>query len=164
MPDDGIEPIILDSVGKTPALELLRVAPASPDTSRPPILFLHGYTAGAWQFAQHVMPALALDGWTTYALNLRGHGKSGGREKVRSARFGDYIADVARAAAHVEDIHGQKIVLTDHSLGSVLARHHASLHEVAGLGLISFGDIGIGMQGFMGWMMQRFPVQGMFGC
>lgn len=163
MPDDGIETIILEADGDGPALELLRTTSISHETNRPPILFVHGYTAGAWQFAQHIMPALAAEGWTSYALNLRGHGGSGGREAIRTTRFADYAADVARAAAHVEGAHEKKIVLVGHSLGSVLARHHSSMHPVAGLGLVSFGDIRIGMKGFMGWMMRRFPVQAMVG-
>ena len=146
-----------------PELELVRIAPASPEAT-PPILFIHGYTAGAWQFAAHVMPALADRGWSTYAINLRGHGGSAGREAVNTARFADYADDLRRTADHIVQQNGGQVpILIGHSLGSVLARDYATRNPVAGLGLTSFGDIKLGMKGFMGWMMRQSPFQGMAG-
>ncbi len=84
---------MLAASGKGPALELLHSNGASGE-DHPAILFIHGYTSGAWQFAEHWMPALCAMGWQSYALNLRGHGKSEGREIIRKARFADYAQGV----------------------------------------------------------------------
>ncbi|UWR21211.1 alpha/beta hydrolase [Sulfitobacter sp. S190] len=158
----SIQSQILPTSGEYPALEIQRSG-ALGDASRPAILFLHGYTSGAWQFAEQAMPILAEDGWTSFALNLRGHGRSGGREGIRTARFADYASDVARAVAHIEGETGQTPILGGHSLGSVLVRNYAARHAVPAIALLSFGDIKLGMKGFMGWMIKRYPVQGMMG-
>lgn len=148
--------------GNDPSLEVL-ACKAREVSNRPAILFIHGYTSGAWQFAEYAMPELAIHGWHTFAINLRGHGGSSGRDYVRKARFADYAQDVERAVSYVKDETGKTPILIGHSLGSVLARHYAAKHEVPGLGLLSFGDIKFGMKGFMGWMMKRFPLQGIVG-
>lgn len=158
--DDRIASQVIPAAEGAPELEILR---ANCGSAGPPVLFLHGYTSGAWQFTQHVLPALAQEGRTSWALNLRGHGNSGGRDGVRNARFADYAADVARAVAHVERAEGTTPILVGHSLGSVLARDYAARHKVPGLALVSFGDIKLGMKDFMGWMMRKYPVKSLAG-
>jgi len=57
----------------------------------PPIVLLHGITT-AWQAWMPVIPSLAMR-WQVFALDLRGHGKSGrvsGRYRLQ-----DYVADAA---------------------------------------------------------------------
>ena len=153
---------LLSSNGAEPSLEMLCLnGHENPD--RPAILFIHGYTSGAWQFAEHAMPELATHGWASFAINLRGHGASGGREHIHKVRFADYAADVSRAVEYVREATGRTPILIGHSLGSVLARHYASTHELPALGLLSFGDISLGMKGFMLWMMKRYPFQGVVG-
>ncbi|MEM9840506.1 MAG: alpha/beta fold hydrolase [Pseudomonadota bacterium] len=156
----AIESEIIPKGGESPQLEILNSGERGAKT---PILFLHGYTSGAWQFAEYIMPSLARDGWSCWALNLRGHGRSEGRDQIRRVRFGDYAADVERAANHVLEHEGSLPVLVGHSLGSVLARDFASRHKIPGLALASFGDIKLGMRDFMGWMMGRFPLKAAWG-
>lgn len=158
----NIDTFMLPSKEGSPALELLKSGTVE-NEQRPPILFVHGYTSGAWQFAKYWMPELHSDGWQSYALNLRGHGKSEGRETVQKVRFVDYAEDLARTVRHVREETGHDPILIGHSLGSVLARDYAANYPLSGLGLLSFGDIAIGMKGFMRWMMKRYPFQGMMG-
>ena len=158
----SIESHALPPSGRNPALEILRTS-APTNAARPPILFVHGYTSGAWQFAEYAMPTLADAGWASFALNLRGHGGSGGGEDIRKARFAEYASDVARAVAHVESETSQTPILVGHSLGSVLVRDYAARYAVPAIALLSFGDIKLGMKGFMGWMMKRYPFQGLMG-
>jgi len=57
----------------------------------PPLVLLHGITT-AWQAWMPVIPSLAMR-WQVFALDLRGHGKSGrvsGRYRLQ-----DYVADTA---------------------------------------------------------------------
>jgi pimeloyl-ACP methyl ester carboxylesterase len=66
------------------------------DETRPPILLVHGAanSAAVWTYWQ---AALAARGWSTHALDLRGHG---GSEPVdlSSTRMADYADDVLFAA------------------------------------------------------------------
>jgi pimeloyl-ACP methyl ester carboxylesterase len=80
----------------------------------PPIVFLHGVT-GRWQAWLPVMTALAAD-WRLYALDFRGHGRSG---RVPGAyRAVDYAADVvAFLRRRVET----PAVLVGHSLGAIVS-------------------------------------------
>jgi pimeloyl-ACP methyl ester carboxylesterase len=80
----------------------------------PPIVFLHGVT-GRWQTWLPVMTAFAA-GWRLYALDFRGHGRSG--RAPGAYRAVDYAADViAFLRRRVE----QPAVLIGHSLGAIVA-------------------------------------------
>ena len=86
---------------------------AGPETG-PPLLLLHGVT-GRWQAWLPVMPALALR-WQLYALDHRGHGRSG---RVPGAyRILDYAADTI---AFLRRQVGQPAVVVGHSLGAIIA-------------------------------------------
>jgi len=57
----------------------------------PPLVLLHGITT-AWQAWMPLIPSLAMR-WHVFALDLRGHGKSG--RVSGHYRLQDYVADVA---------------------------------------------------------------------
>ena len=79
-----------------------------------PIVFLHGVT-GRWQTWLPAMTAFAAE-WRVYALDFRGHGRSG---RVPGAyRAVDYAADVV---AFLRRRVGQPAVLVGHSLGAIVA-------------------------------------------
>ncbi|HZN11633.1 MAG TPA: alpha/beta hydrolase [Blastocatellia bacterium] len=79
----------------------------------PPLLCLHGVTRG-WQSFLPLLPALALR-WQVYALDQRGHGKSG--------RAGGYFAiDYAPdAVSFLRDEIKRPAVVYGHSLGAMVA-------------------------------------------
>ncbi|QBI21139.1 alpha/beta hydrolase [Egibacter rhizosphaerae] len=103
----------------TPAAELeLRWREADDGaTDRPPLLFVHGVKAGAWVW-ELWMAAAAARGWRSAALSLRGHGQSGGRERLSRWRLRDYEDDVMRAVAEMPE----PPVLVGHSMGGLLVR------------------------------------------
>lgn len=79
-----------------------------------PIVFLHGVT-NRWQTWLPTMTAFAAD-WRVYALDFRGHGRSG---RVPGAyRAVDYAADVI---AFLRQRVGTPAVLVGHSLGAIVA-------------------------------------------
>ena len=84
----------------------------------PPLLFLHGVTS-TWQSSFPVMPAFALR-WQLYALDLRGHGRSG---RAESYRIVDYAADVI---AFLRQRITRPTVIVGHSLGAIIALAVAS--------------------------------------
>jgi pimeloyl-ACP methyl ester carboxylesterase len=79
-----------------------------------PLVFLHGVT-GRWQAWLPVMTAFAA-GWRVYALDFRGHGRSG--RTPGAYRAVDYAADVV---AFLRRRVGQPAVVIGHSLGAIVA-------------------------------------------
>jgi pimeloyl-ACP methyl ester carboxylesterase len=79
-----------------------------------PLLMLHGVT-GRWQRWLSVMPAFALR-WQVYALDHRGHGRSG--RASGAYRILDYAAD---AIGFLRQQVGQPAVVMGHSLGAIIA-------------------------------------------
>jgi pimeloyl-ACP methyl ester carboxylesterase len=84
-----------------------------------PLVLLHGVT-GRWQSFLPVIPLLSVR-WHTYALDLRGHGRSG--HAPPAYRFVDYSRDVcAFLYNHLQ----RPAILLGHSLGAMVALHCAA--------------------------------------
>ncbi|MFO1128580.1 MAG: alpha/beta fold hydrolase [Rhodospirillales bacterium] len=83
-----------------------------------PLLFVHGAYGGAWIWEEHFLPYFAERGYAAYALSLRGHGRSEGRERLAFARLGDYVADVERVMADLD----RPPVLIGHSMGGMVVQ------------------------------------------
>jgi pimeloyl-ACP methyl ester carboxylesterase len=80
----------------------------------PPLVLLHGVTS-RWQSWLNVAPAFAVR-WRLYALDLRGHGRSG---RVPGAyTIPDYADDVS---AFLREVVGTPAVVVGHSLGGIIA-------------------------------------------
>lgn len=90
-----------------------------------PLLFVHGAWHGAWCWEEHFLPYFAQRGYTAHALDLRGHGKSKGREKLRWASIANYVADVAQTV----DQFGRAPVLIGHSMGSLVVQKYLETHQ-----------------------------------
>ena len=89
-------------------------------TAHPPLLFVHGSAHGAWCWAEHYLDYFAEHGFDAYALSLRGHGASGGRERLRWASVADYVDDVAEVAATLPSAP----VVIGHSLGGMVVQKY----------------------------------------
>ncbi|TFV88747.1 alpha/beta fold hydrolase [Blastococcus sp. CT_GayMR16] len=100
--------------GDTQGLEVLERRPAV-DTGRPPLLFVHGLGHGAWCW-EHWQAAAAEAGFPTYAVSLRGHGRSPGR--LRTALLREYVDDVVATAAALP----RPAVLVGHSMGGLVVQ------------------------------------------
>ncbi len=94
------------------------------------LLFVHGAWSSSWYWEAHFMPFFADCGFDTVALDLRGHGGSGGT--LGRSTIGDYVADVAAVAATSENP-----VVIGHSMGGLVAQHYATRHPVRGLALLA---------------------------
>ena len=93
-------------------------------TERPPLLFVHGLAHGAWCWTEHFLDYFAENGFDAYALSLRGHGSSGGREHLRWTSIADYADDVARVAATLPSAP----IPTGHSLGGLVVQQYLEQH------------------------------------
>lgn len=100
-------------------LEMLSQQPQG-QARRFPLLFVHGSFHGAWCWAEHFMPFFSAEGYPCYALNLRGHGESGGRELLDDFTLEDYVEDVKAAVAALEE----PPVLVGHSYGGAVVQKY----------------------------------------
>lgn len=100
-------------------------------TERPPILLVHGAWHGAWFWTQHFTGFLAERGYTSYAVDLRGHGDSPGR--LRTSRIAHYVSDVRRVAIELE----RPPIVIGHSMGGFVTQHYLARHRTAATVLVA---------------------------
>lgn len=105
----------------------------SGDARRPPLLFVHGAGHGAWAWDEHFLEFFAAHGFDAYALSLRGHGESPGRERLSRASIADYVSDVHDVAAGVSDVP----VVVGHSLGARVAMKYLETHDAPAAALLA---------------------------
>lgn len=101
------------------------------------VLILHGFTAHSGYYDMAGQPFSA-GGYTTFGLDYRGHGLSGGnRGDVPSLKR--WIADFSETVAFIKTLGFPKVVVMGHSLGvaSAMVTANANPHELAGLILLS---------------------------
>lgn len=100
-------------------LELLHEK-AKGDANGSPILFVHGKWHGAWCWQENFMPYFAGKGYDVYALSLRGHAGSEGRERLRWTSIDDYVKDVEWAVAQI----GRPPIIVGHSMGGFITQKY----------------------------------------
>ncbi len=114
---------------------------------RPPVLLVHGLMAGAWQF-EHLQSWLAARGYTSYALNLRGHHGSRPVAKLGAVSVWRYIEDAAFVAREL----GQPIVIGQ-SMGGLIAQKLAESGLAKAVVLVcSLPPRGIAWRTHQGWI------------
>ena len=92
---------------------------------RPPLLFVHGSCQGAWCWSEHFLKFFGTQGYGSYAMSLRGHGRSAGREHLRWTSVADYVQDVAKVAASLP----RDPVVIGHSLGGLVVQKYLESHR-----------------------------------
>lgn len=95
-------------------------------TNGKPLLFVHGMWHGAWCWEKYFLPYFAQNGYLAYAMSLRGHGKSEGREKLRWTSLADYVADVEAVVEQLET----PPVLIGHSMGGMIVQKYLESHQI----------------------------------
>lgn len=84
------------------------------------LLFVHGICTAAWVWESTFLPYFSGLGYECYALSLRGHGNSEGRERVRQFGLGDFADDVDWAMKQI----GAPAVTIGHSLGGAVVQNY----------------------------------------
>lgn len=97
------------------------------------LLFIHGMLHGAWCWEMHFLDWFARHGFAAHAVNLRGHGQSEGRERLRRTRIADFVDDVASAVAQLP----RSPVLIGHSMGGFVIQKYLERHDAPGAVLLS---------------------------
>jgi pimeloyl-ACP methyl ester carboxylesterase len=93
------------------------------DRQRPPVILVHGAWHASWCWSEHWTGYLADRGYTTHALDLRGHGESPG--SLRKAGIGSYVEDVRSVA----DALDENPIIVGHSMGGFVTQHYLMKHE-----------------------------------
>ncbi|HET6718117.1 MAG TPA: alpha/beta hydrolase [Rhodocyclaceae bacterium] len=114
-------------------LELIACHPEQPARGAPPLIFVHGAFAAAWTWAECFMPRAAAAGYSSYAVSLRGHGQSFGREHIDHHSIRDYVDDLSRIVEAV----GQPPVLIGHSMGGFVVQKYLEHHSARAAVLMS---------------------------
>ena len=98
-----------------------------------PLLFVHGtlHTAACWDV--HFLDYFAQHGYAAHALNLRGHGNSYGREKLRWTRIADFVEDVANTVQQLPSAP----ILIGHSMGGFIIQKYLEYHDAPAAVLLS---------------------------
>ncbi len=105
-------------------LELIKREPVT--AAHPtPLLFVHGMWHGAWCWEEHFLPYFAQHGYKSYALSLRGHGASEGRERLRWTTLADYVDDVTQVVNQME----KPPVMVGLSMGGMIVQKYLESHQ-----------------------------------
>jgi len=101
-------------------LEILKKLPKEQKEQKEitPLLFVHGANHGAWCWEENFIPYFSSNGFASYALSFRGHGKSEGRDKLDSFSLTDYVDDVMEVTESLST----KPVLIAHSMGGAVVQ------------------------------------------
>ena len=105
-------------------LTVVEHVPAQP--SKPPVLFVHGYMAGAWAF-EAMQRFFAERGHPTYAVNLRGHHGSRPVPNLGSVSVMDYVRDALEVARWITERWKSKPIVLGHSMGGLVTQKLAEL-------------------------------------
>jgi len=113
-------------------LEIISKYPTD-DQHPTPLLFVHGtlHTAACWDV--HFLNYFAQHGYAAHALNLRGHGNSEGREKLRWTRIADFVEDVANTVQQMPS----SPILIGHSMGGFIIQKYLEDHDAPTAVLLS---------------------------
>lgn len=97
---------------------------------------VHGAYTSAWCWAATFMPYFCDRGYDVYAVSLRGHGNSQGRQWLDLWGLADYLADLRRAAAAI----GRPLTLFGSSMGGLLVQRWLSAGH-AGAAAVTIGSV-----------------------
>ncbi len=118
-----------------------------------PLLFIHGMMHGAWCWDVHFLDYFAQHGFAAHAVNLRGHGDSEGRKRLRWTRIADYVEDVAHTVRQLP----RPPVLIGHSMGGFVIQKYLEECDAPGAVLLS-SPPPVGLLGTFLRIARRRPV------
>ncbi len=102
---------------------------AVPETTVPPILFIHGAFTGAWCWDEHFLPWFASVGFDAYAIDLPGR-----RNRPDYSRLQDYtVNDYQDAVFAAIDSFDVPPIVIGHSMGGFLGWRAAEEKDIAAL-------------------------------
>lgn len=105
-------------------------------SNRPVLLFVHGLGEHSGRY-RHPVAFFGRLGYTMYAYDQRGHGRSEGR-RAYAERFARLLGDLEQVLGFIKKREGKKkVILVGHSFGGQVALTYASRHPNGISGLIT---------------------------
>ncbi|MBA7490522.1 2-succinyl-6-hydroxy-2,4-cyclohexadiene-1-carboxylate synthase [subsurface metagenome] len=117
-------------------LEVITRGPVS-NARAAPVVFVHGMWHAAWCWSEHFLPYFAQHGYVSYALSLRGHGASEGRERLRWTSLADYVADMFQVTDQLQT----SPVLVGHSMGGMIVQKYLESHQAPAAVLLASAPV-----------------------
>ncbi|HET7584513.1 MAG TPA: alpha/beta fold hydrolase [Gemmatimonadaceae bacterium] len=116
-------------------LAITVATPSTSDDALPPLLFIHGMNGGAWYWERY-QRFFAEHGWTSWALDLRGHHASRPVAQLGRVPLRAYVDDALAVARTLAREHAVPAVV-GHSMGGIIAQGVAACDTVRALVLIA---------------------------
>ncbi len=135
-------------------LEIIKYLPEG-QPKKTALLFVHGAFHGAWCWEENFLPYFSQRGYPSYAVSLRGHGKSEGYENIESFTLGDYVEDISGVLSEFEE----PPVLIGHSAGGAVVQKVLELYPdqvKAAVLMASFPYNGAGWKEFLRILIKHF--------
>lgn len=111
---------------------------AGQSAPRAVVVIAHGASEHSGRY-RHVAERLVGEGYAVYALDHRGHGRSGGPRPVID-RMENAVADLDSLIVLAADAHpGSQVFLLGHSMGGAISLRYAMAHQERLAGLILWG-------------------------
>ena len=96
--------------------------------ARGAVVIAHGASEHGGRY-RYVVERLVPEGWAVYAIDHRGHGRSGGT-RAQIDRVAHVVADLDQLVEHARGAHpGRKVFLLGHSMGGCIAISYALAHQ-----------------------------------
>jgi acylglycerol lipase len=113
-----------------------------PTDPRAVVVIAHGAGEHSGRYA-HVATRLTSAGYAVYALDHRGHGRSGGRRAVVD-RMDNAVADLHTFVAFAASQHPErKVFLLGHSMGGTISLAFAPRHQEELAGMVLSGPVAV---------------------
>ncbi len=122
-------------------LEIIKETPDG-DIRPVPLLFIHGAWHGAWCWQPHFLPYFAQQGFQSYAMSFRNHGKSNSRGSINLVGAWDYVEDVKQAVAQINNETGAMPVLIGHSMGGYVVQKYLEVQPAPAAVLLASVPVG----------------------
>lgn len=119
----------------------------------PPLLFVHGAWHGAWCWDRGFLERIARQGFDVHAMSLRGHGRSAGRDRLRTTRVRDFVDDIEEVA---DSLRAPPIII-GHSMGGFLTQKLMERRRLPGVVLLASMPPN-GVAAFVGKLIRTDPV------
>jgi polyhydroxyalkanoate synthase len=141
--DDFLKEVIVTG-GPVP-LAMVRKRSATAETTRAPVLLVHGFGQNRHAFhlpSRSFVNYLARAGFDVFNLDLRGHGRSRTLSSARAKNVGDYVEeDLPSAIREASRLSGNRSVfLIGHSLGGLISYAVAPAMRDSVAGIVTLGS------------------------
>jgi len=135
-------------------LEILQ-RKATTEKSKGNILFRHGACMGAWCWTDNLLPWFANQGYDTFALSLRNHGKSPNRGSTTFRTIKEYVQDLSDTLANIPG----EVHVVGHSMGGFVLQHYLkNPGNKVGKGILLCSAASHGAGTLVKKLVQDFPI------